>query len=93
MLFKLSQDLDFPDGRRLSRRKGNDQRPIQSNPHLALNTKLERTRTIKTTPNKNSRSGKPRGQLFPSGWPKGYPKYNEQLVKDKQKTDEHRQLE
>ena len=42
--------------------------------------------------NKNSTGEKPRRQLFPSRWPQGYPKQNEQYEKDQQKADEHRQL-
>ena len=45
------------------------------------------TRTTETAQNKNRKSEKPRGQLFPSRWPPGYPKKKEH--KDKHKADEH----
>ena len=48
-------------------------------PHPVLNTNGKGTRTTKMTLNKNNT--KQKGQLFPSRWPQGYPKKNEQLVK------------
>ena len=66
----------------LSRLKGNDQEAIQS-----ISTSFFRHHAGKEPKNQdsikaNSTSGKPRGQLLPSSYPPGYPKQNQQIVKD-----------
>ena len=71
----------------------NDQEPIQANstsfPKHYAGKELKNQDNIKS----NITSRKPRGQLFPSWCPSGYPKQIRQIAKDQQKVDSQLQLE